>query len=320
MAGALALAGCGGGGGGGGSVAVVSTAPTPAPSAAPITTPPPALVYLRYAELTGDQTFATACAALQFENSSPAPVAATNFGDGLTLSYAAGARAYTVTGDFLPTLTFGPADVDASAPAPTLAWSRVVDGFTTRLTLGTPTPGGTALDYARGLVVRAARPGSTIARQYQCVFGVPTLASDLPTSAISYARAAVNGTATVVDGSFAIRTYAISSSTVTASFDPVARRLTATIQLSGVLQTANGTSGGPVDLGTYSVNAPLDAGGRTSYYAATLPSADRNSQYSSLGGWFFGPKAREAGASFEIYATDAAGARISVLGNLIASQ
>lgn len=314
----LAVAGCGGGGSGGGTSApVVSASPSPAPSPTATATP---VAYSKFADLTGDQNFSTACAALQFENSSPTPVAATEFGDGLALVYAAGPQTWTVAGDFLPTLTFGPADVDATAPAPTRAYAKVVDGFTTRLTIGVPTPGGTALDYARGLALRAVRPGSTFARQYQCVFGVPTLATDLPTASVTYARAGVNGSATLVDAQFAIKTYAIAGSTVAVTFDPVAKRVTGTIRLSGILQTANGPSGNAVDLGTYAITAPLSATGRTSFYASTLPSTDRNSQYSSLGGWFFGPQARELGASFEIYSTDATGGRLSVLGNLIASQ
>lgn len=314
----LALAACGDGSGGS-SVPVVSggASPTPTPTATATATP---ASYTKFADLTGDRSFGTACAALQFENSSPAPVSATNFNDGLTVAYAATGQTWTVAGDFLPTLTFGPADVDATAPAPTRAYAKVVDNFTTRLTVGVPTPGGIALDYTRGLVLRAARPGSAIARQYQCVLGVPTLATDLPATSVAYTRAGVNGSATLVDAQFAIRTYAISGSTVAVAFDPATKLVTGTIRLSGILQTANGPSGSAVDLGTYVIRAPLDAAGRASFYSATLSSTDRDSQYSSLGGWFFGPQAIELGASFEIYATDAQGGRLSVLGNVIASR
>ena len=86
--GALLLAACGGGSDGGtgpvsvvsGTATVVATptptptptpAPTPTPTAAP--TPTPTTSYTRFADLTGDGTFQTACASLVLGGGLPQP-------------------------------------------------------------------------------------------------------------------------------------------------------------------------------------------------------------------------------------------------------
>jgi hypothetical protein len=62
---------------------------------------------------------------------SPIPPAPTNvaaFGRGFALGYAAATRTYALSGDSLA-LTYGPADLDATAPAGTVRYARTVNGF-----------------------------------------------------------------------------------------------------------------------------------------------------------------------------------------------
>lgn len=309
-----ALGGCGGGGTGGGSV--VTPTPSPTPTPAPTPSPSPTPSYPRFAELTGSQTFQTACASLETNAAPPVPQPATAFGSGFTLAYNAGAETYLLTGDG-QSLSYGPAQRDAAAPAGVTSYVRTADGFTQRLTLGVPVAGGVALDYTRGLTLRALRQGQPA--QYQCVYGVPTLASDLPAGSVVYARANLNGVIYTAANGGGQQAYSTEASVVTLTLDPTTSRVSFTLQLLGTLQTATGPAPTPTALGTYTGTGTINAA-RTSY-TGTLASSDRTVQLGTFGGWLFGPQAREAGMTMSLLAVDTtSGVRISVLGNIVASR
>ncbi len=315
----VALSACGGGsGGGGGSVVTPTPTPTPVPTPAPSPTPSPTPTpsYPRFTELTGSQTFRTACAALDLNAAPPAPQPATDFGNGFDLSYTAGTETYLLTGDG-QSLSYGPAQREAPAPSGAVSYTRMADGFTQRFTLGIPTTGGTALDYTRGLSLRALRLGRPA--QYQCIYGVPTLATDLPAASVVYARTNLIGTIYAATTGSAQQVYSTEASVVTLTLDPATSRMSFTLRLLGTLQTASGPAATATDLGTYTGTGTINAA-RTSY-AGTLTSSDRTVQVGTFGGWLFGPQAREAGMTLSLLALDpASGTRVSLLGNIVGSR
>ncbi len=324
LAALVVLAGCGGGGGGGGGSTVpVTSGPSTAPSPIPATpTPVPApsfAVYPRYAELTGNQTFKTACAALNFSSGSPpAPQPATGFGDGFTLAYTAGSDSYALTGDGL-SLSYGPAEIDPTAPAGARSYVRTEpSGFQQRFSIGQPAPGGVGLDYVRGFSLRAQRFGQTL--QYLCVFGVPTLLSDPPSDAnVVFSRVAVGGSAYVAPVAGGLQSYALINSTAAISVDVARGELRTTIRLIGNLLGPSGPAATTTDLGTYTAVATFD--GTSQSYYGPLTSTDRQSQFSFLGGWFFGPQGREAAYAAQVLAVDpATGARVSAIMNVTAAR
>lgn len=325
--GGLMVAACGGGGGSGGVEVVpgapnVTPTPTPAPTPSPTPTPtptptasptpPPTSSYPRFADLTGNRTFQTACASVLLGGNPPTPQPLLSFGEGPVLDYNASAASWAVNGDGV-SLSFGSGDAVA-APSGQRSYERTVAGSVQRFTVIDPVAGGRALDYVRGLSLRTDRSvGSTL---YSCVFGVPSTAADVPATAVGYASVGVGGTAYVATPG-GLQTYALSASTGTARFDPATGALVVSIRLIGNLQTATGTAAATTDLGTFTANGAVDAA-RGRFYGQ-LDSVDRVNLFSSLGGWFFG--GTEAGAAFEILAVDpATGNRLSAVGTVVAAR
>lgn len=68
---------------------------------------PTSAPYTTYAQLTGDQSFKTGCAALRYDYSPALPVPTVPFGSGLTLGYTAASQTYVVTPDARDTGLFG---------------------------------------------------------------------------------------------------------------------------------------------------------------------------------------------------------------------
>lgn len=330
MWGGIALASCGGGGSGSGLPIVSAPAPTPTPTPTPAPTPTPTAgvpAYTPYAQLVGDQSFKTACAALRYDFSPALPVPAAPFGSGPTLGYTSANQTYVVTPDARDSglfgtqpRSYGPADRDATAPAGVLGYARTTNGFVERLTIGSNTAGGSSPDYVRGFSLRVPLYGSAAAgspaAQYACVFGVPTRSDDLPTANVAYARGGLNGSATNYPASGSPESYAVTQSQVSVSVDWPANRLTVTIHMLGVLQTANGAASSSVDLGTYTGTATID---RTGSYGGQLASSDRSIRDASFAGWFFGPQASEAAFSIGFDSLDqATGRHIVFVGNALA--
>ncbi|WP_097064121.1 hypothetical protein [Sphingomonas guangdongensis] len=314
MLGALSLGGCGGGGGTGG---VTTPAPAPTPSPAPTASPTPSptsspTAYRRFAELTGDQRFASSCGGLRSNSAPPDPIPNSPFGQGFVVDYRATADSWTVTGDN-GAVTFGPVDRDPNAPPNTPNYVRTVDGASQRLSIGTPQAGGTALEYTRGylLTLRDA--------QYRCIFGVPTQLADLPAASFSYARTGVNGQAFSVPVPSGPRTgYSVERSTATLRYD-AAGRVELTIRLIGTEQTLSGPATTGTELGTYTATLPID---RTrGIYGGALSSTSRQVDAFNVGGWFFGSGAGEAGIAVALLSYDpVTNTRVSALINVVGAR
>jgi hypothetical protein len=325
--GGLMVAACGGGGGGSDNVTVVpgtptptptptatpTPAPTPTPTPTATPTPTPTSSYPRFAELTGNRTFQTACASLLLGGSPPNPQPVLSFGEGPTLDYASSTGGWAINGDGVA-LSFASGDAVTAATGQR-SYERSVGGSAQRFTI-TDTVAGITPDFVRSFALRTDRSaGSTL---YSCVFGVPAAAADVPSAATSYTRVGVNGTAYVADqGGGTVQTYVLTASTGTVRFDPAANALVVTVRLLGNLQTAGGVASATTDLGTFTGSGAVDAA-RGRFYGQ-IDSADRISLFSSLGGWFFGGS--EAGAAFEILALNPnTGNRVSAVGTVVAAR
>ena len=316
---AVLLASCGDGGSGG---TTGGTSVTPTPSPTPTPTPAPTPTYKKFSELTGDQNFKTACSGIQLNTAPPTALPATAYTDGLLVAYASAPDSYTFSGGGVAA-SFGPADIDTAAPTTVKAYKKTVGANTERFTLGvpvagaTPTASGTSLEYARGFNLTTAVGGTLT--QFGCVLGVPTLATDVPSATtITFAKVGINGVAYVNEAGVQ-KVYAVNGttgSTATLSGNTTTGKVTITIQLVGTQQGATPAVTG-VPLGNYTTVADTDTS-KPSFYGM-LTSTDRNSVFSYIGGWFFGPQGAEAASSFEIATLDpATGARMTVTGNLIA--
>lgn len=320
VSGCLLLAACGeGGSSGSGTATVVATAPaptstpTPAPSPTPTPTPTPtASSYQRYADLTGDRSFSTACASLVGATGLPTPQPAAAFGDALTLGYTASTGGWTVGGDGV-SLGFGAGDA-TTAPANQKTYAKTVAGSVQQLTIIDPAAAGTTLSYTRDVSLRVDRTaGSTL---YSCVFGVPALAADVPSGAASYSRTSVTGTATVLDANGSVATYALSNATASIAVN-AAGTVTVTVHLLGNLQTANDTASATTELGTFTGTGTIEAA--RVRFAGSLDSTDQVSQFSSFSGAFFGGS--EAATAFEVLATDPnTGARVAAVGTVATAR
>lgn len=326
--GALVLAACGdGSGGGAGTVPVVSGAaaavtpapapsptatPTPTPVSSPVATPTPSTSYPRYADLTGDRSFQTACASLVLGGGLPVPQPAAPFGESLALATTAASGGWSVNGDGVA-LSFAGGEA-VSAPAGQKIYERVVAGSTQRLTIAEPNASGSTPSYTRSLALRADRSAGTT--MYSCVFGVPSLAADVPAATIGYGRVGVAGTAYMTDANGVVQAYVLSASTGTARYDANGKAIAFQVHLVGYLQTGTSLAATSTDLGTYSGSAAIDAA--RVRFAGSFDGGDRINLFSSFAGAFFGGV--EAGAAFQILATDPkSGNRVAAVGTVVAA-
>lgn len=306
----MSLAACSGSGGSGTTSAPVVVTPAPAPTPSPTPTPTPSPTYSTYAGLTGNQAFATACAALQTNTVPPTILPATHFGDGFAVTYTAATDTYLLVGDSL-SLSFGPAERDPAAPSGVNTYVRVDGGITSRFTLGVPTASGVALTYTRGFGLFTIKSGAPV--QYQCAYGVPTFATDLPSATFGFTKFALNGTVSQFTGGSTL-TYRATNSVVTLSVNTLTHGATGTIALIGNQVLAGGALGPDTSFATYTLTVSIDPA--TGRYYGTIANAG-GTVVGNIGGSFFGPQAGEALSSLS-FADDVGGARLTVLANLAA--
>ena len=290
------LASCGGdsgstppSGGGGGT-------PTPSPP------PTPSPTYQTFAQLTGTQTFQTTCGGIYSGAGSPlTPVGGMPLGTGISIVSDRSQPSYDVSSDgtglFSTFATsFTQADRDASVNGE--AYKKVApSGFTERFSVFAVTQNGADLEYLRvSQIVAENFQGYT---SQICAYGVPTIATDVPASTVTYDGLSFFGNAYVSEnaGNGPTSTYRISSSTVTLQANPANGQIDFTIDLKGQLATPTGTSTMITDLGTFSGSATFD-GSEPGYSDIIVDS--QNVASGNFGGGFFGPQGRTAAVSLSI--------------------
>lgn len=303
--GALMLASCSGGGSDGGGVTVTPTGtptgtstPTPTPSASSSPTPAPS--YTKYADLTGDRSFASTCAPLTTSSSPVVAGAATLPGQGLIMAFNSAASTWSISGDGV-NLLFGPADADPATPSGGQFYLKTGTGGTDRLRIQQGGVGGVGpTEYAR--IVNVVTNVIGQARNYTCIIGVPTVVTDVPAATTVSYRAGFGGSGYVSSpGTGATTVYSLGKSVVSIEGNRVTGKVTLTLRLIG---TPPG-GGADVELGTVTGTADVDAttGG---YYGTTWTSSTLTVSFGQFSGRFFGPQRLETEAVISLTA-DAGG-------------
>jgi len=235
------------------------------------------------------------CSGFAFTGQPPAVLPTTAFGAGLAYRFVLTPQVWTISGDV--SASFDARDTDPFAgmfidPAPNnleVNYSKIFGIDPVRLTVSRPTIGLTGFEYARLSSVWA--PVLSERRQYHCVIGITTFATDVLVSASgTFSRTLVFATAFVRDGSSS-RTFSLARSTVSIASDVPGRRVTISLRLVG---TPVGAGGADVDLGTFAATAPIDPA--TGNFVAPLTSAVRTVT-GTISGRFFGPQAVEVGVA-----------------------
>lgn len=263
-------------------------APTPTPTPTPTPSPTGSASYIRFAEiyvtrLGAGITLPSACSGLELRGTPPAVLPASNFGQGLAYRFVLTPQVWSVTGDGL-SLAFDSRTVDATDTSAEVSHATTLAGDRIRFSVTLPVAGGAGLDYAR--LAQVIAPLAGVERRYQCVIGISTLASDLPTTAFAYGRTALLGAAQIGGAD-----YTLERSSVSFSADFAQRRITISLQLTA---TPRG-GGAPIDLGSYSASGAIDpANGNfnVALSGGALPVTG------AISGRFFGPQAIELAAAF----------------------
>ncbi|ATY33867.1 hypothetical protein [Sphingomonas psychrotolerans] len=243
--------------------------------------------YTKYADLSGDRTFASSCTSIINNQTPPGVNPASLPALGLNLAYAAATQSWTVGGDGV-NLVFGPGDVDPAAPAGAQFYAKAGASGTDRLRIQVPGIVGVGpLEYARVASVLTNVIGQT--RTYTCIIGVPTLVTDVPAATSVTYRAAYGGSVyrTSAAGG-ATANYSLGKTVVTLGADRITGKVTMSLHLIG---TPSG-GGADIDFGTVTGTADIDpaTGG---YYGQDWTSPTLTVRFGQFSGRFYGPQGLE---------------------------
>ena len=265
----LPLAACGGGSGAmGGGV---------------VSTPPP--TYSKLANLSGNQTF-QAATIHYFGPGQSSNFSSQKYGSGVTISYTASSDSYTLTA---PDGTTDIVSSSGSSPPVHVTpppGTKIFYGPAGAFSIATPSVNGVALSYVA--IADWEHMQNAIQSEYFGVYGVPTVASDMPKSGTATYQTSINGG--VFPGN--VSPYSLQSqSTATFSANFANGTVATTLNLVGTASFSPSN----LNLGSFSGTGTIDAGGPG--FSGTLASAASNPYTGSgaFSGAFFGPQATEMG-------------------------
>ncbi len=285
------VAACGGGGGSS-SPATVGGGGTPTPTPTP--TPAPTFTYTKFADLSGDQSFPSAC--VDADASPIGTLRAPNpaqFGQNGIISYAAATDSWTARSVQGKSETFGPADLVSTASDETLYQKASTLGPDARFQIFNEQDGPAPFEYMRSTFSILFDP-SFPPTYTACFIGVPTDQDDIPSATtVTYSDLEFGGFVideapgqsppstffTIVDG-----TGQINGNTGTGD---VTIEFSLTIEDSSGVQSTIGPISGTV--GTEFVDDVAGYSGLLNFGAVP--------EYTIAGG-FFGPEGRETGFIF----------------------
>ena len=314
--GAAVLGACSGGGssGNGSGGTVVTPSPSPSGGGSPSPSPSPGPSYTKFADLTGDQSFASLCTSFGI-GSPPTLYPATLPDNGFSFAYAASAQSWSVSGNGLA-LTFTPAERDMAAPATTIAYNKTTSSPVERLRISTVGVGSTPAEYLRMVILIANEPGAP-GRNSSCVIGVKTLLTDVPAATtVTFPMARLGGYLfRTAPGSAGNTQLGTNNSTVALDVNLATGDVRLVIRLIG---TPLPTGSGPdIDLGTFTANAEIDpaTGG---WYGTDFTSADMEPRFAQVSGRFYGPQGKESGFAMTLFAQKPDGSILSLSGTGLA--
>jgi hypothetical protein len=243
----------------------------------------------------------------------PAP-----FGNTVTIGFNAASSTYTINAPNNTVLNFGPADLLTTTTNPANTNPKVISyavkvgtQVSSQFDIYTPVAGGVDLTYTRvgsgSLITNPGTAGQTI-DIISGVFGVPTIASDMPTTgSATYSKVTIDGVANIFPPSVTPQQsggllYYLTGSTATFS----ANFATGAIQTQ--LNLVHSTPPGFPATVTYPTLGPAaltGTGSITSGTSAFTGTIGAGGPYSNgaFTGQFFGPQAAEFGYNFALTST-----------------
>ncbi|KHK92238.1 hypothetical protein LK12_05135 [Novosphingobium malaysiense] len=228
--------------------------------------------------MVGDQTFQSAGITAQL--GSPSTSSSNKFGEGVTLDYQAGTDTYTLTSPAGLEVTINPSDIDEThSTANQTVYNHNSGGVFDGVVLFRPQINGVTMSYT--VLASWTHIENNTQTINLAVGGVPTLASDVPTTGTATYDAFIGGGGTSDGTAYSLNGH----STGTFSIDFGAGTVDTSLTLAGLL---NGdTTSTPVDFGTFTGTGMLDAGGPgfSGTFADTTDSA--------FSGALFGPQGAE---------------------------
>ena len=298
----LTLSACGGSGGG------LATLPTPTPAP----TPTPGPTYTKFADLTGDQLFQTASVTMPIASNIDGAINSPSqaFGSGYTIDFDAATNSYTVSGvmnvatgaPVTHSQTFVQSEITRN-DADALIFSKPSTGAPNVFIISVPKVNSVPLTYTR---ISAWNTGSSSTPNIFAfaMLGVPTKASDVPTTGSATYKTGVGGVASTAAAASAPVFYDLSHSTATLSANFATGSITTDLTLTGVLfnpLTGGATAGQPdVALGIFNGTGLLNAGANT-FGGSFVPANGATALGSSnFFGAFFGPQALEFGYVYDL--------------------
>lgn len=302
------LGSCGGGDSGGSPPPTGGGTPTPSP------TPTPTPSYPLFSALTGDRQFSSACAGTTEQGGQLAAltdvgfIRSTTFPSAIDHDFLSAANSWRIASRSPDgvnySYTFAPADIITTTQPNTITYRQLdANGFGNRFSITQTTLGPVNAEYVRATRV-FVRPGSVLINAF-CVIGVPTLLTDRPSTSVTYAQFAYNGTAFITDRTTAVRRqFDISESTAQLTANPTTGAINVTLTIVGREFLAGGALATTTTaLGTYSGQSGIDGTQQT--FGAPLNRQPDGSVGGGFSGWFFGPQGREAGLAFSFRIVDA---------------
>ena len=289
------------GGGGGSPTPTATGAPAPAPAPAPTPTPTPTT----FDELTGDQTFSTACALLPAQRFF---TPTTNFPNDFTLNFEAATETWTFAGPSPAGIldnSFGPNDIITEEPGVFTFYSRDNgqglggNPFNDIFFLGTPQFNGGTAQFVRVAEFATAISGASIPDTHQCVFGIPTALDDpLPQQTLNFGpRLDALGSALLLNAT--ITGFRLENSELVLTADPTTGEIEFTLTLlaretipdpNGGLPTVSDTQ---TSFGTFTGTTAIDGSAQT--FFGGVVGDNSVGVVGEFTGWFFGPQGTEIG-------------------------
>lgn len=300
LLGTAALSSCGGEGSAPAPIAT-TPAPVPAPTPAPTPSPTPApTTYQRFSDLAGRQNFNTGCELATTRGAgAPGPSGPIDFLQSKTITYEPQNATWTINlGSDDLERSFGPTE-RVSSTASSILWKRPSPRSggpdqTFEVFSASPT-NAPDLIYSRVALLNFQNT-TGFSVWGSCIFGVPTVASDVPKDAnLSWDRLFVSGMVLTVGSGDSIVKSAITGGNGTVVRDAQTGQVR--IDFSFDTQGPNGASTRTAVSGEVRYS---ELEGRAGYYGRI----DQTKPSYQINGGFFGPKATETSFAFSAYQDD----------------
>lgn len=285
--------------------APTTSTPAPSPEPTPEPTPTPTFTYKNLSELTGDQTFDTACSTVEFSSRAAdfgaRPATFLSFGGDYTLGWTSTNDAslednswYGYQGGKIAAMLGFPTGLKSFTADPLRMQYDVPTEYDGPLPVIISGEYPAAARYVKHVSNFIGRGWMGYARQY-CVFGTPTFADDLPTDGIA-TYPALGLTGTIFESGTSAHQIRLASDGSSLTVDFAANTIQGSLKLQKRIAATSSSPESWVDVASaIPVAATIDRANQR--IIATTPPTGVTGKY-EIHGWFFGPQASNIGFTF----------------------